>query len=64
MTGKIFNYLSTLGTARSSDWAGFPAESEDSAYPTSFRKKRKYSVWMNDFYDFNIYSEHKFNNRN
>ncbi|MDZ7798274.1 MAG: transposase [Patescibacteria group bacterium] len=26
MTGKIFNYPSTLGTARSSDRAGFPAE--------------------------------------
>jgi putative transposase len=71
VTGKIYNYPSTLGTVRSSDRTRLSAESKDSAYPLLIHetdsaypkrnkeKVRKYSIWMPDFYDFNIYSEKK-----
>jgi len=61
ITGEIFDYPSTLDRVRSLDRTRLPtAESEDSAYPRGIKEKmRKYSIWQPDFYDFNIYSEKK-----
>ncbi|MFH1366964.1 MAG: transposase [Patescibacteria group bacterium] len=48
------------GKVRSLDRTRLSAKSEDSAYPRENKEKtRKYSIWMPDFYDFNIYSEKK-----